>query len=372
MTDALSLTEAMIAMHETEGVGWKTIDRIVRGGGVEGAQNRREADWREFGLYPKQAAKLVERLRPEAVDIARRKRARAGMSAVTALEPDYPRLLLEIADPPWVLYYIGRLELANRLAVAVVGTRMATAYGRRVAEDIAAACARSGLTVVSGLAKGIDAAAHSGALPHPAGTVAVLATPADTPYPYENRALYRDIARRGLILSETPQGTPLHPGQFPLRNRIIAGLTIGTVVVEAAQRSGAMITADLALKMNREVFVVPGPITSPRSQGPLSLLRTGAKPVMEVEDILKEFPYLFPNEAGHRAAELAVQAQARELASGERKLYDLLAERPRTVDELAEEGALEVGELHAALLSLQIKRIVEQRPGAVYAVIGVL
>lgn len=369
MTDTLNLTEAMIAMHETEGIGWKTIDRIVKGGGVEGAQHRREADWREFGLYPKQAAKLTARLRPEAVDAARRRRERAGVSAITALEPEYPRLLAKIADPPWVLYYIGRLELATRPSVAIVGTRMATAYGRRVAEDLASDCAHGGLTVVSGLAKGIDTAAHAGALKGPGSTVAVLATPADTPYPLENRMLYREIAERGLLVSETPQGTPLHPGQFPLRNRIIAGLSLGTVVVEAAERSGAMITVDKALEMNRDVFVVPGPITSPRSRGPLSLLRGGAKPVMGIEDIVREYPYLFGEGARPFRVPTAAGDPLDELNEAERKLYKLLLEEPLTIDELMETGRLEAGELHSALLSLRIKRVIEQRPGAVYALI---
>ncbi|CAM3890045.1 DNA-processing protein DprA [Cohnella lubricantis] len=369
MNEALNLTEAMIAMHETEGIGWKTIDRIVKGGGVEGAQQRREADWKEFGLYPKQAAKLTARLRPEAVEAARRRRERAGLEAVTALEPEYPHLLTKIADPPWVLYYIGSLELANRPTVAIVGTRMATSYGRRVAEDLAAECARGGLTIVSGLAKGIDTAAHIGALKGPGSTIAVLATPADTPYPYENRALYRDIAGRGLILSETPQGTPLHPGQFPLRNRIIAGLSLGTVVVEAAERSGAMITVDKAIEMNRDVFVVPGPITSPRSKGPLALLRTGAKPVMGLQDIVKEYPYIFRQGWQPSQAPFAAVDPMENLSPSEKKVYALLIEEPKTIDELTDAGALEIGELHASLLSLRVKRMVEQRPGSVYAII---
>lgn len=369
MTDTLSVTETMIAMHETEGVGWKTINRIVRGGGFIDAQQRREADWKEFGLYPKQAARLTARLRPEAVREARRRRERAGLSAVAALEPEYPRLLLEIADPPWVLYYIGRLELANRPAVAIVGTRMATSYGRRVAEELGTACSAGGLTVVSGLAKGIDTAAHAGALRGSASTVAVLATPADTPYPYENRALYRDIAGAGLLLSETPPGTPLHPGQFPQRNRIIAGLSLGTVVVEAAERSGAMITAKHALDMSRDVFAVPGPITSPRSKGTFELLKLGAKPTATFDDIAKEYPYL---SAENRLAPLAAgeaDAAARELTAAERKLYELVLAEPRTIDELAALSRLEAGELYAALLALQLKRAVEQRPGAVFAAI---
>ncbi|GIO10845.1 DNA processing protein DprA [Cohnella xylanilytica] len=370
MTEELSMSEAIVAMHETEGIGWITIDRIVRRGGVQGAQRRREADWREYGLYPRQSSKLVEKLRPEAVDASRRRRARKGVSVVTPLDPGYPRLLLEIEQPPWALYYIGRLELADQPSVAIVGTRMATAYGRRVAEDLAAECASGGLTVVSGLAKGIDAAAHAGALHKPAGTVAVLASPADSPYPYENRALYRDIAREGLVLSETPLGTPLHPGQFPLRNRIIAGLSLGTVVVEAAERSGAIITAEHALKMNRDVFVVPGPITSPRSAGALRLFREGAKPVMDVSDIKKEYPYLFPRVSEPPSAGFGQAAAKRlEMSPAERTVYELLLDRPRTVDELAEERALEDGALHAALLALQMKRIVVQRPGALYALL---
>ncbi|MBB6674583.1 DNA-processing protein DprA [Cohnella nanjingensis] len=357
------IRETLVALHETPGIGRITIDRLLAISALDGARTRREGDWRELGLTAKQAAAAVENLGEARMEARRRRWARTGLSYVTALDAAYPARLRHIADAPWVLYYYGRLELAARPSVAIVGTRLATAYGRRVAEDLASDCARAGLTVVSGLAKGIDAAAHLGALQGPGSTVAVLGSPADTPYPPENRTLYRQIAEAGLIVSETPPDIPLHPGLFPLRNRIIAGLALGVVVVEAAERSGALITADLAGSYDRDVFVVPGPVTSPRSRGPLLRLRqNSAKPVLDASDILSEYPaYL---NGGETAAERA--DSDRELTPEEARVYRILRDGPRSVDELSAEAGLTFGLLHAVLLSLQIKRKIHQQPGSVY------
>mgnify|MGYP000966271222 CR=1 FL=1 len=374
-----SLEEVLIGLHETEGIGWKTIRRIVDRGGLAEAMNRREADWREFGLNTPQRANVVRRLQPEAMEASARRRAQAGVEAVTALDRRrYPRLLKEVPfEPPWVLYCLGRTELLSRRpAVAMVGTRLATAYGRRVAEDLAAACAERGLAVVSGLAKGIDGAAHRGAVGGRGGTIAVLASPADTPYPPENRALYRDIAERGLIVSEMPLGTKLDRAHFVQRNRIIAGLTLGTVVVEAGDGSGALITAEYAVRANRELFAVPGPITSPRSAGALDLLRQGAKPVMNVDDILEEFRHVLAPEIGSGPLRYSGWSGPRradsadlDLTPEEARVYELLQDGPLSIDELSARSGLTFGLLHAVLLSLQIKRRIHQQPGSVYTVL---
>jgi DNA processing protein len=377
MTQEWSLEEVLIGLHEAEGVGWKTIERILAGGGLAEALNRREGDWREFGLNVRQRAKLVERLRPEAMEAAWRRRSRAGVFAVTRRDPRYPFLLKQSPQPPWVLYCIGRPELlSDQPTVAFVGTRLATAYGLRVAEDLAAACADRGLTVVSGMAKGIDGAAHRGAVGRAGGTVAVLASPADVPYPAENRALYRRIAETGLIVSEMPLGTQLARGHFVMRNRIIAGLALGTVVVEAGDSSGALITAKHTLEADRELFVVPGPITSPRSAGALDLLRQGAKAVMRVDDILQEFQHVLPpgmlREGGRPQAPGGLRRPdpaAAELTPDEARLYDILLERPLSIDELSSRSGLTFGLLHSVLLSLQIKRRIHQQPGSVYTVL---
>ena len=200
----------------------------------------------------------------------------------------YPRLLQEIHDPPVVLFTRGRLQESDSIAVAIVGTRHASRYGLEQARRLAGSLARMGITVVSGMARGIDSAAHRGALEAGGRTLAVLAGGVLTPYPPENARLADEIASQGCVLSESaPSREPLR-GLFPQRNRIISGLSLGTLVVEAPQRSGSLITARLAMEQGREVFAVPGPVDSRVSQGPHQLLRDGAKLVASVEDILEE------------------------------------------------------------------------------------
>jgi len=366
------VSELLVGMHETEGVGWITIRRIVASGALEGANRRREKDWMEFALSAKQAAKLAERLSDEKIERAIDSRRRAGISVLTALDPDYPELLKHMDTAPWVLYGIGRLELLARPALAIVGTRVATAYGKRVAEELAASCAAEGIAVVSGMARGIDTAAHAGAIGKEGSTIAVLASPVDSPYPPENRGLYREIAERGLVLSESPAGTPLTKAHFYLRNRIIAGLCQGALVVEAGEGSGALITAQHTLNSNRDLYIVPGPITSPRSTGALKLLRDGAKPVLEAEDILCDYRRALREwrSSSGLAEELPESpGSPEELEEEEASLYEILLEEPRTIDELSELSGMARGQLHTVLLHLQMKRRVQQLPGSMFAVI---
>lgn len=368
--------ESLIALHEASGIGDLAICGVVRYGMaypavLPDAPNLREADWRAMGLTARQAEAAVDSLRPESRQRRARRYRETGIGIMTFLDERYSPLLREIADPPWVLYYRGNWELAHRPAVAIVGTREATAYGRKVAEELGQGCARR-MTVVSGLARGIDAAAHQGALRGECGTIAVLASPVDQIYPLENRKLYEAIAEQGLLLSETPPDMPLHPGMFPRRNRVIAGLSMGIVVVEAAGQSGALITADLAIDYDRDVFVVPGPVTAPRSKGALEYFRKGANPVIDETDIFTAYAHRLPPEkpserSDGKAAEEA--EKSRELSADEREIYDLLAGEPRSIDELAEESGMTFGLLQSVLLSLLIKRRVIQQPGSVYKVL---
>jgi DNA processing protein len=374
-------SEIIIAMHETAGIGFEKISRIVAMGAHRDAERRREGDWRELGLRAGEAAALTARLRPEAMEAAIRRRERAGLSAVTALDAGYPAMLRHTYRFPWVLYYTGDLELLKRPSVGMVGTRTATSYGRRAAEELAAGCSAGGLTVVSGMAKGIDTCAHLGALTGRAGTVAVLGGPADNPYPRENRSLYRQIAERGLVLSEVPPGTPIVPVFFPLRNRIIAGISLGVVVVEAGEGSGALITAERAIEASRDVFVVPGPITSPRSRGGLKLLReASAKPVIDASDILAEYERQLDEywgdrgenrtgREGCRAEAAAKTGEAADPLPEEAALYELLLDGPKTIDELLERSAADAGRLYSLLLSLELKGRIESGPGSVYRAI---
>ncbi|HUF18795.1 MAG TPA: DNA-processing protein DprA [Thermoanaerobaculia bacterium] len=211
---------------------------------------------------------------------------------ITWMDPEYPALLREIADPPAVLYTEGNLALLERNAVAVVGSRRASAYGQNAAAAIARSLSAAGVTVVSGMARGIDAAAHRAAMTEPGRTVAVLGTGIDQVYPRSHRQLAREIASSGLLLTEFSPGTPPRALNFPIRNRIIAGLSLGTVIVEATDRSGSLITARMAAEQGREVFGVPGPIFHAGSTGPHRLIQYGAKLVHDVDDIFVEIPAL--------------------------------------------------------------------------------
>jgi len=369
--------EVLIALHETEGVGRVTIATIFLYGVMKGPGSLRHTgdflagDWRDMGLSARQALAAEKSVRPAARERRRSRHAAGRMGAVAYLDDEYPALLREISDPPWVLYCRGRLELLNRPAIAIVGTRLATGYGRKVAEQFAEGCAGR-MTVVSGLAKGIDAAAHRGAVSGACGTIAVLAGGVDRCYPPENAALYRELGMHGLLLSESPPDTILHPGLFPLRNRIIAGLSYGVVVVEAARRSGALITADLAIGYNRDVFVIPGQVTSPRSLGALEYYRKGAHPALDDSDIFQYYEYRLPPaatpETGDGEASGAC-GEEDELRADELLVYRLILDRPSSVDELAVFSGMTFGHLHSILLSLQIKRRIEQQPGSVYHVL---
>jgi DNA processing protein len=219
-----------------------------------------------------------------------RKMTERGAVAIVRSDPRYPALLREIFDPPILLFARGRLELLQPFHFAVVGTRRPTPYGLAVAERLAADLARAGLTIVSGMARGIDTSAHKGALSANGDTVAVLGCGVDVIYPSENRKLATDLCAKGLVLSEFAMGSTAFPQNFPIRNRIISGMSAGVLVVEGAQYSGSAITAKLALDQGREVFAVPGNITSKASWGPNLLIKQGAKLVQDWNDVIVELP----------------------------------------------------------------------------------
>jgi DNA processing protein len=281
----------------------------------------------------------------------------AGASArriVTLGDADYPQQLLESPDPPLLLHLHGRVELLRAESVAVVGTRHPTPAGAQTARDLARALGEAGFAVVSGLALGIDAAAHEGALGTAAGTIAVVGTGLDRVYPQRHLALAHRIAEAGLLVSEYPLGTPPLKQHFPQRNRIIAGLARGTLVVEAALRSGSLITARLSAEAGREVFAVPGSIHAPLSRGCHELIQQGAKLVLGVDDILSELrPALQP-----RAKPPAPAPQA-----DDEPLLAALGFDPIGLDEIAARTGLDAGELAARLLDLELEGRLARLPG---------
>jgi DNA processing protein len=283
--------------------------------------------------------------------------AEAGNHLVTLGDPDYPRALLESDDPPTLLYAKGHLDLLNRPAFAIVGSRSATPQGEANAEAFAAALAGVGLTIVSGLALGIDAAAHRGALKEGGATIAVVGTGADRIYPSRNEALAREIADRGLVISEFPLGTPARAANFPRRNRVIAGLGVGCLVVEAAQRSGSLITARQAAEAGREVFAIPGSIHSPQTKGCHKLIRQGAKLVESAQDILEELRWSTTPREGSERAPADTEGES---------LLATLGHDPVDLDTLATRTGLTAERLLAMLLPLELEGRVAQLPGGRY------
>ncbi|MFN8544643.1 MAG: DNA-processing protein DprA [Candidatus Binatia bacterium] len=284
--------------------------------------------------------------------------ARAGARLVAWDAPDYPERLRGIADPPLALVVQGSL-VADEPAVAVVGARRASVYGTRLAGELATGLAHAGIAVVSGLAAGIDAAAHRAALAAGGRTVAVLGTGIDVVYPSWHRELAAQVARGGALVSEFACGTPGLQLHFPRRNRIISGMTLGTIVVEAAERSGSLITARLALEQGREVFAVPGPVGPALHRGPHRLVQQGAKLVTCVEDVLDEIaPALVKRVAVARAA--AAEAA---LATTERRVLAAMGDGAAHVDQVIGGCGLTAAEALETLLALEIRGLVEQMPG---------
>lgn len=270
-------------------------------------------------------------------------------------DPDYPMALLETADPPLLLYAIGRVELLRSESLAIVGSRNPTPQGRENARAFAEELGRAGLTIVSGLALGIDGAAHSGALDSPASTIAVVGTGLDRVYPKRHLALARRTAEEGLIVSEYSLGTPPLAPNFPLRNRIIAGLTRGTLVVEAALQSGSLITARLAVEAGRDVFAIPGSIHSPQSKGCHSLIKQGAKLVESARDILEELRWPGLGEA-------FVATPPRSPSSGH-PIVEAMGYDPISLDELVRRTGWSAAELNVRLLELELDGVVARLPG---------
>jgi DNA processing protein len=288
-----------------------------------------------------------------------------GFSIVTPADGSYPSHLRNLPDPPCALYVQGRLEPSDDLAVAVVGSRKASAYGLEAATILAHDLAVRGVTVVSGLAIGADSAAHRAALEGGGRTLAVLGSGLDRPYPLRNRRLIEAIAGNGAVLSEYPLGTDPQPWHFPQRNRVIAGLALGTVVIEASALSGSLGTAREALESGREVFAVPGRIFSERSVGSNTLIRAGhARLVQRAADVIEELPEPWRSQV---APDPDAPAAPKDLPEEEaRVLAQLEPAEPVHVDDLARSVDMDLGSLLNALLSLEMRRLVQTAPGGRY------
>lgn len=286
-----------------------------------------------------------------------------GCHVLTTDDEEYPASLREIYDPPIVLYVKGSLKAQDRNAVALVGSRRTTQYGQETARKLAYQLGYVGVTVVSGGARGIDTAAHHGALTAKGRTIAVLGTGINLVFPPENLELFERIAASGAVITQFPFNRPADKQSFPIRNRIVAGMTLGTVVVEANLSSGALITSNFAVEYGRQVFAVPGRVDSPCSKGCHDLIKKGAKLCEGVEDILSEFEYLFP--ASNRPPSPGETGVLPTLTLGENeeKVVNTLGADEVSIDEVIQSSGLPASTVSVALFSLEMKRLVRQLPG---------
>jgi DNA processing protein len=318
------------------------------------------------GITPRLVAAIRKYARVDtASDRELDKAIQMGCHIITQKDDRYPALLLQIPDPPPYLYMVGDTA-AFPASVAMVGSRHATSYGLTTTRRLSADLARQGVTVVSGLARGIDTAAHEGALQGGGTTVAVLGSGLARIYPQENADLCRRIAQQGAVLSEFPLDAGPDAHHFPQRNRIISGMALGTVVVEATRRSGSLITARMALEQNREVFAIPGSVNSYKSMGTHALIKEGAKLVTHVGDILEELPPMTCHPSEPAGSSSSRSQVAITLAGEEQIVFDALSPYPIHVDELTRQVNIDPGRIAGILLTLELQGLVLQDPGKLF------
>jgi DNA processing protein len=360
--------EALVALNLIEGVGPVRVRQLLEHFGdapaILRATRSQLLQARNIGEDTAQAISQWEKT--IALDAELKRIAEFGCRIVTQADPEYPELLRQIYDPPIVLYVKGELLTKDKNSVALVGSRITTHYGIEVARKLAYQLAYLGVTVISGGARGIDSAAHQGALSAKGRTIAVLGTGINLVTPPENAELFERIAASGALVTQFPFNRPPDKQSFPIRNRIVAGMTLGTVVVEANLTSGALITANFAAEYGRQVFAVPGRIDSPRSKGSHDLIKKGAKLCEGAEDILSEFEYLFPASNRPRSAADTGVLPALELSENEQRVYDLLDHEEVGIDDLIRKSGLPSSAVSVALLSLEMKRAVRQLPGKLF------
>lgn len=356
---------AWLRLLETPGVGRESARALLRAFGSPEAVLRASASAQRSVAGPAAAQALTTSHEPLAALISKTLEwldAEPGLRATVALgDPAYPAALLETADPPLLLYAQGQLARLRGPSLAIVGSRNPTRQGVDSARAFAEHLSHSGLTIVSGLALGIDTAAHEGALGGPASTVAVVGTGLDQVYPRRNGKLAQRIVEQGLILSEFSLGTPPMPSNFPVRNRIIAGLTRGTLVVEAALRSGSLITARLAAEAGRDVYAIPGSIHSPQSRGCHILIKQGAKLVDAAQDILEDLRLVGPTPPATAAAAAARVTDPLLDALG----YDLVS-----LEALVARTGWSAAQLNTKLLELELEGRVARLPGQLFQRVG--
>ena len=358
-----------IALKSVSGIGNVTFRRLLeRFDTPEAVLSAKPADWASVrGISPAALEGFSSGVWRKFAEEECKRLSAGDVRIVTFTSADYPKSLFEIPDPPPFLYVRGELR-SQETSIAIVGSRRATSYGLLATARLAEALAGHGVTVVSGMARGVDTAAHKGALAAGGRTIGVLGSGIDKVYPPENSRLFNDMAEKGCLVSEFPLGTLPLAENFPRRNRIISGLSRGVLVIEAAENSGSLITARYALEHGRDVFAVPGNITFASSRGSNRLIKEGAKLVDCVEDILEELPAY----ARATADSPLLQPLSRTFAltPKEAAIYELLARSPLHIDDIISQTELTAGEVSSMLLHLELKGAVSPLPGTHYAVTG--
>ncbi|MDI6800692.1 MAG: DNA-processing protein DprA [Thermodesulfovibrionales bacterium] len=297
------------------------------------------------------------------IDTEIKKAEKHNINIITYSDKEYPEHLKQIIDAPTVLYTKGRFTKDDRYAIAIVGSRLMTEYGKRTAEKMAGEIASCGLTVVSGMARGIDTVSHENALKTGGRSIAVLGCGMDKPYPPENRKLFGALSQSGCVVSEFPIGTPPNKENFPKRNRLISGLSMGVLVIEATRESGSLITASYALEQGKEVFAIPGNLTSANSEGTNALIKKGAKLVQKIEDILEELSPQLKGLLKIRENSLTRSMDGLEINEEEKAICNILGTEPKHIDIIAREIKMPSSRLSGLLLGLEIKGIVKQTEG---------
>lgn len=290
-----------------------------------------------------------------------------NVSILTFQDDNYPENLKKIYDPPPVLYMKGNLAKSDIVAVAIVGTRTPSRYGKLVTEKVSSQLAERGVTIISGMASGIDSIAHRAAILVKGRTIAVFGCGVNMTYPAENINLKEKILENGAIISEFPMNTKPERMNFPMRNRIISGLSLGTIVIEAAEKSGALITSDFALEQGKDVFAVPGNINSPKSKGTNHLIKMGAKLIDNADDVIEEFPYEIKTllQTGNKQKE---KTEVPDLSDEENKIYTLLSEEEIHIDTLIQESQLPSQKVSAVLIQLELKDVIKQQSGKMFVI----
>ena len=349
-----------VGFNRVRGIGPARLRALLDAlGGIEAAWRAPADQLTAIGLDRRSVANLLEARAKLDLEDELEKLKRAGIRVLTWEDPGYPELLLQIHDPPPVLYVRGELTAEDTWAVAVVGTRNASNYGREAAKVLASDLARAGVTIVSGLARGIDSEAHRAALDAGGRTIAVLGSGLDVIYPWEHRKLASEITEHGALVSEYALGVQPEAANFPPRNRIISGLSRGILVVEAGERSGALITADFAADQGRDVFAVPGSIFQRGSQGTNRLIRDGAAPVFSAADLLEALNLTAV--ATHVEAQMLFPADETEA-----NLLNVLANEPIHVDEVGRATGLSIAVVSSTLALMELKGLVRQVGGMQY------